>query len=63
MFALAQRSISFDIDDLTPSYIDRAVEKAGEGFRNYNHVNAYRQFDIPQGWAKVVEEETVLYDS
>jgi SAM-dependent methyltransferase len=61
MFALARHSVMFDIDDVTPTYIDDLVKMHGEGLRNYNHVAAYREFGTPVGWAKVVEEEAVLY--
>ncbi|KAH6632832.1 hypothetical protein F5144DRAFT_264474 [Chaetomium tenue] len=63
MFTLARRSVMFDIDDLSPAYLQHLLEKLGEGFRNYNHMDAYRQFGTPPGWAKVVEEESVLYHS
>ena len=63
MFALARRSVMFDIDDLCPMYINYLLEKHGEGLRNYNHVAAYRKFGTPLGWTKVVEEESMIYHS
>ncbi|KAK4102287.1 hypothetical protein N658DRAFT_495638 [Parathielavia hyrcaniae] len=60
---LARRSVMFDVDDLCPEYLDYALARHGEGFRNYNHVAACRRFGTPAGWTKVVEEETVLYHS
>lgn len=63
MFVLARRSVMFDIDDICPFYMQYILEKLGEGFRNYNHMAAYRKFGTPPGWVKVVEEEAVLYHS
>ncbi|KAL2131061.1 hypothetical protein VTI74DRAFT_5600 [Chaetomium olivicolor] len=63
MFRLARPSIMFDIDDVCPMYVDHLLEKHGEGFRNYNHIAAYRKFGTPLGWAKVVEEDTVICHS
>ncbi|KAK3295229.1 uncharacterized protein B0H64DRAFT_142509 [Chaetomium fimeti] len=61
VFVLARRSVMFDIDDFCPFYMQHVLENLGEGFRNYNHMAAYRKFGTPPGWAKVAEEEAVLY--
>lgn len=63
MFILARRSVMFDVDDLCPVYIQHVLKSVGEGFRHYNHMATYRKFETPPGWAKVMEEEAVLYHS
>ncbi|MCJ1246355.1 hypothetical protein MMC30_003562 [Trapelia coarctata] len=63
MFMLARKSIAFDVDNVSPEYIDLIVSRFGEGLRNHNNVAALKRFGTPKGWRKAVEEEIPLFHS
>ena len=63
MFMLARKSVAFDVDDVSPEYVDLIVGRFGEGLRNHNNVAAYKRFGTPKGWRKAVEEEIPLFHS
>lgn len=60
MFLLAGKSVSFDVDDLSPTYITGSVkvteQEHGTAWLdfNYNNVAAAVQFGIPNGWKAIV---------
>lgn len=60
MFLAARKSVSFDVDDLSPTYIAGAVtvtqKEEGSSWENFNNNNvaAAMAFGVPKGWRSVV---------
>ncbi|PHH60288.1 hypothetical protein CDD81_1878 [Ophiocordyceps australis] len=63
MFMLARKSVSFDIDDVPPSYIDFLRDNHGQLFINYNHVEEMEQFGVPKAWKLVHKSHEFLFTS
>ncbi|KAM3420960.1 hypothetical protein BST61_g4192 [Cercospora zeina] len=62
MFTRARKSVTFDVDDLSPTYIqnfpDASSEKCWEKLEyNHNNVALVFRFGVPYGWKAVVNGE------
>ncbi|KAL9601587.1 MAG: hypothetical protein Q9219_002421 [cf. Caloplaca sp. 3 TL-2023] len=63
MFMLARRSVSFEIDDLSPGYLQRFREYADGRWSNWNNTCVGERFPTPKGWKKVQDEYMYFYHS
>ena len=63
LFMIAERSITFEVDDLPPEYTEAMLQETEGLVRNVNNVKALRRFEIPSTWEKVLDERVKLYDS
>ena len=63
MFMLARKSVSFEIDDLSPEYLEGFSKYADGRWSNWNNTCVGRRFPTPKGWRKVQDEYGYLYHS
>ncbi|KAI4209227.1 MAG: hypothetical protein LQ351_007806 [Letrouitia transgressa] len=63
MFMLARRSVSFEIDDLSPQYLEEFSKDGDGGWSNWNNMCIGSGFPTPKGWKKVQDEHRYLYRS
>lgn len=63
MFMLAQKSVTFEVDDLSDEYIDDIKRIHGDLCVNINHVRTVEKFGIPRKWKRVHNERVYLYKS
>lgn len=63
MFMLARKSVSFEIDDLSPEYLDAFSAYADGRWSNWNNTCVGSRFPTPKGWKKVQDEPRYLYRS
>ena len=62
MFMLARKSISFEVDDMPQTHIDRTNKRVGSS-AIYNNTQTMARFPTPPGWKKVLEKEQPLFHS
>ena len=62
MFMLAEKSVSFETDDLPQEHLDLFKERSGGGLM-YNNMETGRRFGTPMGWRKVLERPSKLFHS
>lgn len=60
---LAQKSVTFEVDDLSDEYIDDTKKRHGDLCVNINHVRTVEEFGIPRGWKRVYDARVCLYKS
>jgi predicted RNA methylase len=60
MFMVAQKSINFDLEDVSEEYMQK-MTKDSSILPCYNHAKAWENFKIPAGWKVVHKEYGLLY--
>lgn len=60
MFVVAQKSITFDIEDSSEEYMKKCVEDESL-IPSYNHTKAWRNFKVPARWKVTYEKYGLLY--
>ncbi|KAK8104883.1 uncharacterized protein PG998_011916 [Apiospora kogelbergensis] len=63
IFSMTEESVSFDVVDITPSYIN-ALSSKGSQYERLLPVDnsaSMHRFEVPPGWVKVLEERFVSY--
>lgn len=60
MFLVAQRSISFDIEEPSPEYLTKMAEDSSV-IPTHNYTKIWKKFEIPAGWKVVYEEYGLLF--
>ncbi|KAL8808977.1 MAG: hypothetical protein Q9200_003837 [Gallowayella weberi] len=63
MFMLARKSVSFEIDDLSPEDCEKISKFADGRWWNWNNTCIGSRFPTPTGWKRVQDESRVLYHS
>ncbi|KAL8801178.1 MAG: hypothetical protein Q9182_004626 [Xanthomendoza sp. 2 TL-2023] len=63
MFMLARKSVSFEIDDLNPKYLEEFSMYADGRWSNWNNTCVGSRFPTPTGWKRVQDEDRYLYRS
>ncbi|KAL8973713.1 MAG: hypothetical protein Q9197_002048 [Variospora fuerteventurae] len=63
MFMLARKSVSFEIDDLSPMYLEEFSKYADGRWSNWNNTCVGNRFPTPPSWKKVQDEYRYLYRS
>lgn len=62
IFCVAKRSVSFDVVDVSPEYLDMlSMGSEYERLLPVNNVPAMRRFHVPPGWKKILETRTAAY--
>ncbi|KAH9990460.1 hypothetical protein F4779DRAFT_610035 [Xylariaceae sp. FL0662B] len=56
MLEVAQKSITFDVEDTPQEYTERMASEYSNAAVAYNHTAAWNTFKLPEGW-KVVRQE------
>ncbi|KAK3935756.1 hypothetical protein QBC46DRAFT_461896 [Diplogelasinospora grovesii] len=62
MFMLAQKSVSFEVDNMPQEHIDRTNKRVGSPAL-FNNTPTMARFQTPNGWKRVCEKEQLLFHS